>query len=185
MISGCMAGSSAVVRKAFPPPPSASTTSCCTKPSSTGDAFACWQTTPPAPTKKEMHTLDPDGVRIAMEVSRNSQYYSLIHLDLHTGLRRSELLGLRWKDTDLDLAVLRVVQAAHRLRTGEIVYASPKTKKSRRSVALSPNAALALRAYREQREAVAAAGSLMLTPDSLVFCYPDGQPFNPDNVSRT
>ena len=63
---------------------------------------------PPRVTGKEMRTLDTEGVFGLLEASRGMIYYPLFHLAIYTGLRRSELLGLRWRNVDLDLATGRV-----------------------------------------------------------------------------
>src|SRR6266487_4633520 len=72
----------------------------------------------------------------------------VFHLLIYTGLRRSELLGLRWGDIDLDKGTLSVVQTIQRLNDGTYVIGRPKTVKNRRSVALSPDAVASLRAHR-------------------------------------
>ncbi len=72
----------------------------------------------------------------------------------YTGLRRSEALAIRWQDVDLDLATLSVVRSVHRIRGSGMAFAQPKTTKSRRQVALTPASALALRAHREQQQAL-------------------------------
>jgi integrase len=62
-----------------------------------------------------------------------------------TGMRRSELLGLRWSDVNLTLAELSINRTMHRLQNHEVIYRMPKTEKSRRVVALSPATCKVLR----------------------------------------
>lgn len=111
-------------------------------------------------------------------------YHPIFHPAVYTGLRRSELLGLRWKHIDLDLASLSVVQTLHHLRDGRLIFQEPKTGKGRRLVALSPTAVLALRAHREQKEAESTLLGISLTGDSLVFSQPEGSPIDPERVSQ-
>ncbi|MBI2859681.1 MAG: tyrosine-type recombinase/integrase [Chloroflexi bacterium] len=139
---------------------------------------------PPTAARHEVEFLDADAINTFLDRARNTPYYALFHLDIHTGLRRSELLGLRWKDVDLDLAALSVRQAMHRLRGGQTVFLEPKTSKGRRQVALSPSAVLVLRSHREKAEADNALLGSSLTRDSLVFSLVDGSPMSPDGVSR-
>ena len=108
---------------------------------------------PPRPEKKEMNTLDNEGVHLLLGAAQNTMYFPILHLAVYTGLRRSEILALRWSDIDLDLAALSVVRVMHRIRGAGVVYQPPKTAKSRRQVALSPLAVLALRAHKEKQEA--------------------------------
>lgn len=95
------------------------------------------------------------------------------------GLRPSEALGLRWEDVDLDGGVLRVRHALER-RDGEFVLKEPKSRTSRRAVALPSVCLDALRAHRRhQLEERLAAGPLW-EDWGLVFATPTGGP-----VSRT
>ncbi len=139
---------------------------------------------PPRPVHSEMSTLDSERVRRFLEAARATVYYPMWHLDVFTGLRRSELLGLRWKDIDLDMAALSVVQVIHRLRDGRIIFQEPKTQKGRRQVALGPSAVLGLRAHRDCQQALRAALGAPLGDEDLVFSKPDGSPFLPDTVTH-
>ena len=47
-----------------------------------------------------MNTLDKDGVRTFLDAASTTSYYALFYLALFTGMRRSELLALRWDDVD-------------------------------------------------------------------------------------
>ena len=140
--------------------------------------------TPPRPSHKEINPLDGDGVSRLLTVAQSTPYYPLLHLAIYTGMRRSEILGLRWKDVDLDMAALYVVQTAHQLRGGVIVYQEPKTAKGKRQVSLSPTAVLALRAYREKLEAGRDILGIPLTPDSLVFSHYDGSPMLANTITH-
>ena len=108
----------------------------------------------------------------------------MIHTLIWTGLRRSELLGLCWKDVDLDLANLRVVQGLHHLNNGTYILQESKTAKGRRAVALSPASCMLLRAHREHQEADAEFLGLPLMGESLVFGHVDGTPRAPATLTH-
>ncbi len=139
---------------------------------------------PPRPQSREMRTLDRDGLNTFLEATRQTPYYTLFLMASHTGLRRSELLGLRWKDMDLDLGTLSVVQTLHHLKDGRTVFEAPKSAKGRRMVALTPSAALTLKAHRERLEADLALLGTPLVGDRLVFSNLDGNPFLPDTITH-
>ena len=65
--------------------------------------------------------------------------YELYYLDLATGLRRGELLGLKWTDVDLDRGVLKIQRAISR-QNGKVVEAPLKTKNAYRTLPLSADA---------------------------------------------
>ena len=63
---------------------------------------------PPKPQRFQARTLDWDGVQALVEAAKASKYYSLLLVALLTGLRRSEILGLEWRDLDMETGVLSV-----------------------------------------------------------------------------
>ena len=111
-------------------------------------------------------------------------WYPMIHTLIWTGLRRSELLGLRWKDIDLDLANIRIVQVLLQLNDGRFVFQEPKTAKGRRAVSLSPVSCVLLRSLREKQEADAILLGVPLIGDSLVFGHVDGSPPAPATLTH-
>lgn len=58
--------------------------------------------------------MDPAQVKKFLEAAADTPYYYLLYTALHTGMRRGELLGLRWCDLDLDMATLSVVQTIYK-----------------------------------------------------------------------
>lgn len=78
-------------------------------------------TDPPIAKRHEMKVMTEDEVQKFLEAAKSTQYYALFYIALFTGMRRSELLALRWVDVDLLLCQLSVTRALHQLRTREIV----------------------------------------------------------------
>ncbi len=139
---------------------------------------------PPRPEHKEMAALGPEAANRLLEAMRRSPYYVLFYTDLFTGLRRSELLALRWCYVDLDLASLSVVETLHQLHNREFVFRQPKSKRGRRQIALSPSLALLLRQHRAEQEGTQKLLGLELSPSDLVFSRPDGSPLQPDSITQ-
>lgn len=140
--------------------------------------------TPPRPVEQELSALDPDGLEKILEVARGTMYFPLIHLATFTGMRRSELCGLRWKDINLQRGTVSISQILHCLKGGQIVIEEPKTPKSKRLIGLSPDAILALRSYREMVEADMELLDIPLTGERLVFSKSDGSPLLPNTVTH-
>ena len=140
---------------------------------------------PPRPGNREIVMLGPNEVSSLMDAAKNSPHYLVFLTALYTGLRRGELLGLRWCDVDLDLASLSVVQTVQQLRTGEYVFSEPKTKKSRRQIALPPSLALLLREHRKKKEDEQIALGKVLGQENLVFSSSDGAPLRPNTITRS
>ena len=130
---------------------------------------------PPKPKRFPAQTLDWEGVRRLLQAAQSSNYYSLFVIAMLTGLRRAELLALRWRDVNLETGVLSVDRGLVRLRTGELMVGPPKSRKAR-TVVLPDQAVSCFKSIADSREAVRA--------DDFVFYHPDGSPLLPDTVTR-
>jgi len=133
---------------------------------------------PPSPRKKAMRTLTPFEVEALLERAQESYYYPVIYTAVSTGLRQAELLGLRWRDIDLELLSISVSQVLYK-RRGICQFKEPKTAHSRRLVAMTPKLALYLRDYRAERESLYWQLGKPLAIDDLVFTSVEGKPLDP------
>ena len=140
---------------------------------------------PPRPARNEMRTLQPEEVRRLLEVVRDSWVYGPIFLAVYTGMRRSEILGLKWSDVDLEMATLSVRRAMHQLRDRSHVFTQPKSQKGKRQVALTPSTVSMLREYRANKDFEAVMLGTKLSDDRLVFTRADGSPLPADSLSLT
>ncbi len=132
--------------------------------------------------QNEMQTWDEYEVNRFLETTRGSHYYALFHTALFTGMRRSELLALQWRD--IDLHQIHVNRSLHQLRDGSYVFTPPKSAKSRRTVALSPSSVLTLTEHKEKQQGMRGMLGTRLKNDDLVFSTPDGKPLRPNTVTR-
>ena len=139
---------------------------------------------PPRCQRNEVQTMDEDDVNTFLEAAKSSRYYSLFYLALYTGMRRSELLALRWSDVDFLYCQVSVNRSLHRLRDGSIVFRSPKTARARRPIALTPSMVLVLKEHQKQQETGRLLLGSTLDDNDLVFSETDGRPWLPDTVSH-
>lgn len=137
----------------------------------------------PSPETREMNTLSAFEVGILLDAAQDSYYYPCIYTGISTGLRRNELLALRWRDLDLEMLCLSVSRTLYKGR-GRIEFKEPKTKYSRRRVSMTPKLACFLREYKRERENLYLELGSVLGPDDLVFANADGQPIDPSTLSH-
>ena len=124
--------------------------------------------------KKEVTPLTPAEVKVLLSAASGDRLETLYITAIHTGLRRSELLGLKWTDIDLDARTLSVQRSLDRDGT----FNPPKRNKSRRTVKLTAQAAEALKGHRaRQNEERLQLGSLW-EDWGLVFPNRSGKPMN-------
>jgi len=131
----------------------------------------------------EMQTWDEHELNQFLEAAKPTPYYALFYTALFTGMRRSELLALRWQDIDFIYSQIYVNRGMHQLQDGSFVFTAPKSDKSRRTIALPPSAFLVLESYHKAREVECKMLDVTLKDSDLVFSTL-GKPLRPNTVSR-
>lgn len=105
-------------------------------------------------------------------------------LALATGMRRGELMALRWTDVDLEAGVVHVERSVTQVNQ-QRVYVTPKNHE-RRDVTIDPRSAAALRGWRKAQMAERLAwGAAYQGGEDLLFTWEDGRPVLPDFATRT
>jgi integrase len=140
--------------------------------------------TPPRVQRPELRTWDEDDIQTFLEYAKDSLYYTLFFTALYTGMRRSELLALRWGDIDFIMGQVHVNRSLHYLKAGEIEFRQPKTASGRRSIALPASAILTLTEHMEKQKLDRAMLGKPLTDSDLVFSSLEGKPLLPDTVTH-
>lgn len=145
------------------------------------DRNPCDAVDPPKGGGRPPRFWKPEDAAKYLSAIRSDRLFALFHLALGTGLRRGELLGLRWTDIDFDRGSLTVNQVRVRAGRGTIAK-EPKTAGSHRTIALSRQVCDTLRlhaiAQREEKRLMAEA----YEDCGLVFAGIDGRPLNPDYI---
>jgi integrase len=138
---------------------------------------------PPHTTQPEMQTWNESEVSIFLDAARVTPYNELFYLALFTGMRRSELLALRWQDIDFIYGQISVNRSLHVLKGGKVIFRQPKTATGRRTIALPPSALLLLTDYRKQKDAEALLLARPVLDTDLVFSTL-GKPLLPNTVTH-
>ena len=143
----------------------------------------CELVDPPKPRNKVMRTLTPTELAVLLETAQDNQYYAVIYTAVNTGLRQAELLGLRWRDIDLDMLSISVSQVLLK-RRGTCQFKEPKTSRSRRRVTMTPKLVCYLREYKAERDSLYWHLGQPPTLDSLIFSSTEGKPLDPSILSH-
>jgi integrase len=128
--------------------------------------------------RKPFAVLTAEQAQALLDAAKGDRLYARYVLALTTGMRQGELLGLRWRDVDLDAATVAVQRSVSEVN-GKLHHNEPKTTSGRRSIALS---ALAVQALRSHRAAMLAEG--YTAPDRPVFCDTVGGWMRKQNLVR-
>ncbi len=137
-------------------------------------------TSPPKPHKNVMRTLTPAEVEVLLNTAKDNHYYPIYYTAVSSGLRQAELLGLRWRDIDLDMLSISVSQVIY-IRRGIVQFKEPKTAHSRRRISMTPKLAIFLREYKAERERGL---GKPLTLDDLVFTSVEDKPIDARMLSH-
>jgi integrase len=141
------------------------------------------QVKPPRPPSREIKILDKGEIATVISAANGAGLYVPVLVAVTTGMRRGELLALRWSDIDLKASTLTVNQSLERIK-GKFEFKSPKTR-SRRTISLPAITVEALREHHRAELEERFKLGLGRDPRGLVFSRPDGQPLDPDTLSKS
>jgi integrase len=128
--------------------------------------------------RRKRRFLDVEEVRRFLDACAGHRLEAGFQLSAMTGMRRGEVLGLRWRDIDMDAARLVVEQTLVSPRY-VMSFSEPKTSQGRRSIDLDPLTVQKLKTHRARQAAEQLAFGDGYADSGLVFRQPDGQPVQP------
>jgi integrase len=132
--------------------------------------------------RQEMKTLTAgQAARLLEAIKRNRVYWPVL-VALSTGMRRGEILALRWKNIDLDRGVARVVESLEQTKTA-LRFKPPKTEKARAITLPSFTVEELRRLKRHQAEELLALG-VRQSGDTLACARHDGEPMPPRSLTH-
>lgn len=140
-------------------------------------------TEPPRGKRPSVKTWDSEQSRQFLTTAADDGYGAIWILAMTTGLRRGELLALRWQDVDLTGHVLHIRRSLVELGS-QLLFQDPKTSAGRRAVQLSLVTVAALREHRTQQNVQRLRLGAAWQDYDLVFTTALGGPIAPRNLIR-
>lgn len=139
----------------------------------------------PRPTPREMRPLCSEEACALLDAAKGEKLEALYVLAVTTGMRRGELLGLKWSDVDLENGRVSIRRTLTRIDNGKrVALGDPKTNRSRRTVRLTPQATEALREHLERQLTQMDTLGDLYDDQGLVFASEAGTPINPSNLRQ-
>ncbi|UNC91663.1 tyrosine-type recombinase/integrase [Candidatus Contubernalis alkaliaceticus] len=136
--------------------------------------------------KKDMNVWEEPQVKRFLDFMKDNSYYALYFLAFATGMRQSEILGLRWRDVYLDIKALAVRQVLEYIGKS-VQFKEPKSQKSRRTISLPSSVVNVLRSYQSEMQAKGEQtkkAAKARDENDLVFQTRCGTPINKRNLIR-
>jgi integrase len=138
---------------------------------------------PPRRSTPEMKTWGAGQTAAVLAAAHGDDFEPLWRLALLTGMRRGEILGLRWADVDLDTGALSVRRTLSRGTSSRLEVGEPKTGAGRRRVALPPSVVESLRRHRVRQLELRLVAGPAYEDQDLVFTNETGRPIHPNSLA--
>lgn len=138
----------------------------------------------PAPRPRRFKPFTASEARQFLQTASGDRLHALYELALRTGLRKGELLGLRWEDLDLDAGTATIHRSLQRTHTGGLAILHTKTRASERRIALPTECVHSLKNHRERQQEERRVAGTAWSDSGLVFTTPTGRPLDPANLTR-
>lgn len=145
----------------------------------------CDRTKPPKVAHKEPKYLDEKQAAVLLELLEDEPmtYRTVAHLLLFTGMRRGELLGLKWSDVDFDNNVLQICRSIQYTKERGVFEDDTKNRGSERVIKLSQTAVNYLSAYKVYQMQERLKVGDRWQENGYIFTNELGEPINPNTIS--
>jgi integrase len=140
--------------------------------------------TPPKRQKTQMPMWGAATIRQFLDESKGTRYGHIFEFAVMTGLRRSEICGLKWDAVDLVGHRLEVKATLQQIRGHGLVTGAPKTQKSRRNFTLGPSTVELLQVVQGTQQLAKIEAGPLWQEQGYVFTQPDGSPVLPGTVTE-
>ena len=128
----------------------------------------------PRPSEQEMHVWGEDQVRQFLVATQDDPDAALWRLAVMVGIRKGELLALRWDDVDLSRATITIQRTLTRDKERRSIVGQPKTKAGRRTLTIPAICVAALKAHRQEQRVQQMAHRDRWQDNNLVFPAHEG-----------
>ncbi|WP_230868232.1 tyrosine-type recombinase/integrase [Iocasia frigidifontis] len=138
----------------------------------------------PSVKKPEFNTFSPEQINKIIEIAKGTWFFEILITAIYTGMRRGELLGLRWSDINWDKGEIKVRQQAQHLRNKGVKLRELKTESSKREMGIPDNVLKILKKLKSKQAEIKLQLGKKYKKHDLVFCYGDGSPRNPQGITK-
>jgi integrase len=148
---------------------------------------------PPSARTRTMHPLSLQEVRDLLSSIAEHRLFPAVLLGLGTGVRRGELLALRWQDVDLQRGLMYIRQTLARVRVHgirqdhkktQLIFQEPKTEQSRRTIPIPADILEELQRHKARQAQERLLLGQAYKDYGLVFCSAIGTPLEPVDFYR-
>ena len=140
------------------------------------DSNPCSPVKAPSPKTKMANHFSREEANIILNSIDDILLYTIFYLALFTGMRRGEIVGLKWEDINFNNKLIEVRRSAN-FKNKKFNYKDLKTESSRRQIAISDKLIDVLKKYKKERASFS-------KDKQAVFLTPEGKIVRPDYLTR-
>lgn len=136
--------------------------------------------------KKNVETWSIDECNTFLNRMRGQKdhIFILYYLAIYTGMRRGELLGLKWKDIDFEKKRIFVQHSLYYISGQGLVIQTPKTNSGNRNISITDEMIGELQSYKIKKQEQLLKVGLKLIEDHFVVSAFGGEPVNPNTIHK-
>ncbi|MGG3962181.1 tyrosine-type recombinase/integrase [Geobacillus stearothermophilus] len=139
---------------------------------------------PPKVKSEEKITWTVDEVNRFLNLIKDSSMEIPYLLAIFTGMRRGEVLGLKWDDVDFENKKIRIKRSLCFVSGKGLIFKEPKTKKSKRQISISQHVVNVLKKHKQKQEFQKEKLGTQYQDNNLIVCTDDGKPLDPRSLLR-
>ncbi len=144
---------------------------------------------PPGEDKKEVVPFTAEEASCFLNTAAGNRMFAAYYMDIFTGIRRGETLGLMWDDIDFKAGRFEIKRELVSIKdetTGKYIldFQLPKTVKSRRTIPMTDDIVKVLKSHKAQQDEEQHFFGKSYHDENLVFCSEDGRRIWPRNFNR-
>ncbi|TDW02176.1 tyrosine-type recombinase/integrase [Pseudobacillus badius] len=137
---------------------------------------------PPKIKSEEKLTWTVDETNLFLQRVKNNSLELPYLLAIFTGMRRGEVLGLKWDDIDLANKKIHIKRSLSYVSGEGIIFKEPKTQKSKRQISISKYVVDVLEQHKLKQKGLKEKHEGYYKDQGLVVCTQDGKPVDPRNL---
>lgn len=138
---------------------------------------------PPKPDKYKAKFLNEQQLNILIDKSKDTKLYIPILIAIYTGMRRGEILGLKWENVDLKNGIIKIKQALYSTQNG-LEFSTPKTESSNRNICIPEFLIKELKRYKTRQDKNKLKYGNLYKDTGAICTLENGNLINPKSFSR-
>lgn len=137
----------------------------------------CRDVKAPSPKKTEINPFSDKEIKLMLDSINEFHLYSIVFLDLYTGMRRGELAALKFNDINFSNQEIYIQRSVQEIRGEGLNYKETKNDSSKRNIYIDDDTMKVINKLKEHNKKIK-------HENNLVFTFPDGQKIRPNYITK-